>query len=168
MQRMTNLTNSPETSDIRLLLRTHGEQRWLIYELVPVVRQLERRDSLPEDQLGAALAYLEALWIEARQRAAETDAAHAELQAPGGGDVSLHEKARRYYAAVRRLRYALARRVHWLLAAGTGTSSNGATASSSNGATASGGAAASNGAGASTTNGGTPARRPASDRYANS
>jgi hypothetical protein len=175
---MTNLTNSPETSDIRLLLRTHGEQRWLIYELVPVVRQLERRDSLPDDQLGAALAYLEVLWIEARHRAFETDAAHAELEPPGGGEVSLHEKARRYYAAVRRLRYALARRVHRLLAAGTGTSSNGATASNgarasngaaaSNGAGAPNGAAASNGAGASATNGGTPARRPASDRYANS
>jgi hypothetical protein len=175
MQRMTNLANSPETSDIRLLLRAHGEQRWLIYELVPVVRQLEQRDSLPEDQLGAALAYLEVLWIEARHRALETDAAHAELEPPAGGDVSLHEKARRYHAAVRRLRYALARRVHRLLAAGNGISSNGATANgatangaTANGASSSNGGSSANGAGASATNGGTPARRPASDRYANS
>jgi uncharacterized membrane protein YgcG len=170
MQRMTNLANSPETSDIRLLLRAHGEQRWLIYELVPVVRQLEQRDSLPEDQLGAALAYLEVLWIEARHRAFETDAAHAELEPPAGGDVSLHEKARRYHAAVRRLRYALARRVHELLAAGSGVSSNGATTNgaTANGGSSSNGGSSANGAGASATNGGTPARRPASDRYANS
>jgi hypothetical protein len=115
---MTDLADTPQTSDICLLLRAHGEQHWLIYELVPVVRQLEQRDSLPEDQLGAALAYLEALWIEARRRAAETDAAHAELEEPGGGDVCLHEKARRYYAAVRRLRRALAVRVQRLLTAG--------------------------------------------------
>jgi hypothetical protein len=148
---MTDLADTPQTSDICLLLRAHGEQRWLIYELVPVVRQLEQRDSLPEDQLGAALAYLEALWIEARRRAAETDAAHAELEQPGGGDVSLHEKARRYYAAVRRLRGALARRVQRLLSAGSDASDE---ATSSNGATA--------------VNGGAPARRPILDRSASS
>jgi hypothetical protein len=117
MPAMTNRPNFPQTADICLLLRAHGEQRWLIYEVVPVVRQLEQR-SLPEDQLGAALAYLEALQIEARLRAAETDAAYAELHAPGGGgDVSLHEKARRYHSAVRRLRDALAQRIDRLLAA---------------------------------------------------
>jgi hypothetical protein len=151
MPRMTNLADTPQTSDICLLLRAHGEQRWLIYELVPVVRQLEQLDSLPEDQLGAALAYLEALWIEARRRAAETDAAHAELEAPGGGDVSLHEKARRYYAAVRRLRRALDVRVQRLLAAGSEDSDE---ESSSNGSAAE--------------NGGAPARWPILDRSASS
>jgi hypothetical protein len=118
MPAMTDHPDSTQLSDICLLLRAHGEQRWLIYELVPVVRQLEQ-GSVPEDQLGAALAYLEALGIEARHRAAETDAAYAELQPPRGGDVSLHEKARRYHAAVRRLRDAVMRRIDRLLAAGS-------------------------------------------------
>jgi hypothetical protein len=116
---MTDLSKADQTSDICLLLRAHGEQRWLIYELVPVVRQLEQPDSLPEDQLGAAFAYLEALWIEARHRAGETDAAFAELEPPENGeDISIQEKARRYYTAVRRLRRALSQRVEALLELG--------------------------------------------------
>ncbi len=114
---MKDLAESPQTSDICLLLRAHGEQRWLIYEVVPVVRQLEQRDSLLDEELGAALAYLEVLQVEARRLAAETDAAYAELEAPAaGGDLSLHEKARRYHVAVWRLRRALDRRVGQLLA----------------------------------------------------
>jgi hypothetical protein len=109
-----------QTSDICLLLRAHGEQHWLIYELVPVVRELEQRRSVPDGELGTALAYLEALWIEAHMRAAETDAASAALEPPGScADVPLHEKARNYHAAVRRLRAALTCRVEPLLAAGT-------------------------------------------------
>jgi hypothetical protein len=109
-----------QTSDICLLLRAHAEQHWLIYELVPVVRELEQRDSAPDEDLGAALAYVEALWIEARMRALETDAASAALPPPGScPDLVLHEKARRYHAAVRRLRDVLTRRVERLLAAGT-------------------------------------------------
>jgi hypothetical protein len=121
---MTDLSNSPQTSDICLLLRAHGEQHWLIYEVVPVVRQLEQLELLPEDELGAALAYLEALWIEARRRAVETDAAFAELETPAAsGEESMQEKGRRYYAAVRRLRAALAKRVGRLLEAGSETGS---------------------------------------------
>ena len=113
---MTDRSPTSETADICLLLRAHGEQRWLIYQLVPVVREIEQ-DSLPEEQLGAALAYLEALWIEARRRAAETEAAYEQLESPGAvADISVHEKARRYHAAVRRLRDALERRVDRLLA----------------------------------------------------
>ena len=67
-------------SDVCLLLRAHAEQRWLSLEVGPVLRQLQQRDELPEEQLGAALAYLEVLWIEAAQRAAETDAAYAQLE----------------------------------------------------------------------------------------
>jgi hypothetical protein len=116
MPAMTHPSNPPQTSDICLLLRAHGEQHWLIYEVVPVVRSLEQGE-ISEDESGAALAYLEALSIEARRRAGETDAAYAELEAPrGGGDVSLYEKARRYHAAVRRLRQALAHRIDGLLA----------------------------------------------------
>ena len=113
---MTDRVPAPQTSDICLLLRAHGEQRWLIYQLVPVVREIEQ-ESLPEEQLGAALAYLEALWIEARRRAAETEAAYEQLESPGAvADISVHQKARRYHAAVRRLRDALERRVDRLLA----------------------------------------------------
>jgi len=115
---MTDRSTSHETSDICLLLRAHGEQRWLIYEVIPVVRQLEHPEGLPPDQRGAAFAYLEALWIEARDRARDTDAAYAELEPPGSGDdYSVHEKARRYHTAVRRLRTSLAQRVERLLTA---------------------------------------------------
>jgi hypothetical protein len=116
MPAMTDPSHTSETSDICLLLRAHGEQRWLIYQLVPVVREIEQ-DALPEEQLGAALAYLEALWIEARRRARETEAAFEQLDSPRpGDDLSVHEKARRYHAAVRRLRDALERRVDRQLA----------------------------------------------------
>jgi hypothetical protein len=99
-----------------LLLRAHAEQHWLSHEVVPVLRQLEQRDSLPEEQLGAALAYLEALWIEATGRAAETDAAYAELDAPvTGGDPALSDEARGYHAAVRGLRAAVASHVAQLV-----------------------------------------------------
>ena len=106
------------TSDISLLLRAHAEQRWLSHEVVPVLRQLEQRDCLPEEQLGAALAYLEVLWIEASQRAAESDAAYAELQVSGlYGEPPLYGKARSYHGAVVRLREAIARHVIQLVAA---------------------------------------------------
>jgi predicted outer membrane lipoprotein len=115
---MTDRSPTHQTSDICLLLRAHGEQRWLIYEVIPVVRQLEQPDGLPQDQLGAAFAYLEALWIEARDRARDTDAAYAELEPPEpGDDYSVHEKARRYHTAVRRLRTSLAQRVERLITA---------------------------------------------------
>ena len=106
------------TSDICLLLRSHAEQRWLCHEVLPVLRQLEHRDSLPEEQLGAALAYLEVLWIEASQRAAETDSAYLALQVESlYGEAPLHGKARSYHAAVIRLREAIARHVVQLVAA---------------------------------------------------
>src|SRR6266480_2424265 len=81
--RMIDHSPPDQTSDICLLLRAHAEQHWLIYELVPVVRELEQRDSAPDEDLAAALAYVEALWIEARMRAFETDAASAALRSPG-------------------------------------------------------------------------------------
>jgi hypothetical protein len=123
----------PPPSDVCLLLRAHAEQRWLSIEVSPVLRQLRQRDSLPEEQLGAALAYLEVLWIEATQRAAETDAAFAELEAseraaktgapytePGSsatGGWTLPSKARRYRVAVLTLRDVFGRQVAALLAA---------------------------------------------------
>jgi hypothetical protein len=120
-------------SDVCLLLRAHAEQRWLSLELSPVLRQLQQPDSLPEEQLGAAMAYLEVLWIEAAQRAAETDAAYTALvaceRAAEAGEHStlpeheiddggwtLPSKARRYHAAVRTLRVVLGHHVSTLLA----------------------------------------------------
>jgi hypothetical protein len=113
------MTDQPQTSqppDICLLLRSHAEQRWLISEVLPVLRQLEQPGVIPEDQLGAALAYLEVLWLDACTRAAETDAACAKLDAADAtGDAVLYDKARRYHAAVRRLRSAVQRRVTRLI-----------------------------------------------------
>jgi len=113
------MTPQPSTSqppDICLLLRAHGEQRWLTSEVLPVVRQLELPGSIPEDQLGAALAYLEILWLDACTRAAETDAACAKLGSTNtDGDRVLYDKARRYHASVRRLRTAVGKRVTQLI-----------------------------------------------------
>jgi hypothetical protein len=123
----------PPPSDVCLLLRAHAEQRWLSLEVGPVLRQLRQRDSLPEEQLGAALAYLEVLWIEASERAAETDAAYAQLEAseraakaeaadaeadasPASGGWTLPSKARRYRVAVLTLRDVFGRQVAALLA----------------------------------------------------
>jgi len=114
---MSNSLHSPETDDICLLLRAHGEQLWMLSRVLPLVCKLERREQLPDEQMGAALAYLEVLWIEARSRAAESDAALARLRAPGGGPTgTLRERALRYHAAVRRLRTSLGGRVERLLA----------------------------------------------------
>jgi hypothetical protein len=129
------MTHDPELSppsDVCLLLRAHAEQRWLNLEVGPVLRQLQQRETLPEEQLGAAMAYLEVLWIQAAQRAGETDAAYAQLEAcesaaandgghaqpdsPDGGGGTLPSKARRYHAAVRTLREVLGHQVSALLA----------------------------------------------------
>ncbi len=118
MTDMPDNSNISEPHDICVLLRAHGEEHWLVSEVLPVLRQIEQPGAIPEDQLGAALAYLEILWLDARLRAAETDAAFARLDPRDSGrDVILHEKASRYHAAVRRLRTSLARRVRertWL------------------------------------------------------
>ena len=78
---MTSHLHPHPVSDVCLLLRAHAEQGWLNHELVPIVHQLEHRDSLAEEEVEAALAYLEVLWLEASLRAAETDAAYADLEA---------------------------------------------------------------------------------------
>jgi len=113
---MPNRSDHSPPADVCLLLRAHAEARWLSHEVVPVLRELER-EHLPDEQLGAALAYLEVLWIEARGRAAETDAARAELDTTGpDGEHALHSNARRYHAAVRRLRTTIDHRVDRLVA----------------------------------------------------
>jgi hypothetical protein len=114
---MTNPPDPSPLSDVCLLLRAHAEQSWLNHEVLPVLRELEQDDSLPQEQLGAAHAYLEVLWIEASQRAAETEAAHADLDAIDASGVrALSGKARGYHAAVRALRSHLAQQVALRLA----------------------------------------------------
>jgi hypothetical protein len=102
--------------DICLILRAHGEQLWMTAEVLPIVRQLEQPGTIPDDQVGAALAYLEVLWLDAGARAADTDAARAELdRTRAEHDRFLSEKACRYHTAVRRLRAAVADRVTELI-----------------------------------------------------
>jgi len=108
------------------MLRSHAEQRWLTREVVPVLRQLQTPGGVPDEQLGAALAYLEVTWLEAARLAGETDAACADLDdAATSASASpledatetLPSKARSYHAAVRTLREAVARNVAALIAA---------------------------------------------------
>lgn len=113
-----NPDQSNPPSDVCLLLRAYAEQRWLSREVVPVLRQLQTPEALPEEQLGAALAYLEVTWLEASRHAAETDAAFAALQdAAPDAEEALLSKARRYHAAVRFLREAVERHVDAFIAA---------------------------------------------------
>jgi hypothetical protein len=120
---MTDHSEPSPPCDVHLLLRAHAYQHWLSREVVPVVRELQQPRSLPTEQLGVALAYLEVLWIEASRRAAETDAAYAELDAcssetdgaSASGDGTLQGMIRRYHEAVRSLHDCIARRVSELL-----------------------------------------------------
>jgi hypothetical protein len=116
MLRMTIHFDPYPISDVCLLLRAHAEQGWLSHELVPLLRQFEQSDSLPQDELDAALAYLEVLWLEACQRAAETEAAYAELDTyASSGDRVLSREARSYRTAVCALRDAVGHHVDRLL-----------------------------------------------------
>ena len=107
---MNQPSSLSQPSDMCLLLRAYAEQRWITSELLPVVRELESPDQIPEEQLGAALAYLEVLWVDARRRAVETDAALEALGAPAATPGALRT-GRRYNAAVRRLRASVEERV---------------------------------------------------------
>jgi hypothetical protein len=111
MSSMAESTHTSSTQDICVLLRIHGEEHWLTTEVLPVVRELESPHDVAQEQLGAALAYLEVLWLDALRRAAETDAACATLTAGAQRDRVLFDKTRRYHAAVRRLRSSLGHRV---------------------------------------------------------
>lgn len=109
-------------ADVSLMLRAHAELRSLTREVVPVLCQLETGSGLPDDQHGAAIAYLEVTWRQARRCASEGDAAHAQLCAHRREDVLLEEAeedlfhgACRYYEAVKALRDAVGRRVGRLL-----------------------------------------------------
>lgn len=112
---MNTTTDTEHPADICLLLRVHAEQRWLANKVVPILRQLEQPGSIAEEDAGAAIAYLEVLWLEAGLRAIETDAAHGKLEgAADESSVLISERGRRYHAAVRRLRETIGRRVRSL------------------------------------------------------
>jgi hypothetical protein len=119
--------------DVCLLLRAHAEELWLRRRVLPIVEELESQTA--DGDLGAALAYLEVLWLDAMSRAAETDAAAALLAAyygnctgsgdggasgyalgpsPCDGDALLCAEARRLHASVRLLRERLGPRVRSL------------------------------------------------------
>ncbi|HEY8303003.1 MAG TPA: hypothetical protein VIG42_00300 [Solirubrobacteraceae bacterium] len=98
-------------SDVTLLLRADAEHGWLHREVIPVLLEVEAHGRLPDEQTGAALAYLEAMWREAAIRARETDTAHARLTPPGGGHNSLSASADRYHTVVTALRGILTERV---------------------------------------------------------
>jgi hypothetical protein len=109
---MSNSFDSSLPSDVCLLLRADAEQCWLRREVIPVLRHLETREQLPDDQVKAALAYLEVIWSEATARAGETDAAHTHLRTEEDGEHdALSGPAGRYHAAVRVLRGVVAERV---------------------------------------------------------
>jgi hypothetical protein len=107
----------PPPAEVCLLLRSHAEAQWLTGKVVPLVRELEQPGGRPRNHMGDPYAYLEALWIEACGRAAETDGARVELEMPGPvRDLAVQERALRYHTAVRRLRHAITRRVDRLMA----------------------------------------------------
>lgn len=117
MSEPSTTTPLPPSADVSLLLRAHSEQRWLSREVIPVVRQIESPEQLPDEQLPAATAYLEVIWAEAAARARETDAALRQLGELDHASEPLPTRARRYHTAVRALRLAVARRVTPLIAA---------------------------------------------------
>jgi hypothetical protein len=103
--------------DISLLLRVYGEQRWLLREVLPALREAERPGAVPSDDVAAALAYLEMLWSQADRLAKETDSAAAELDPRDlRCSVGLVEKAQRYHASIRRLRLGVETRIARLTA----------------------------------------------------
>jgi hypothetical protein len=108
---MSNSLEPLLPSDIGLLLRADAEQCWLHREVIPVLREVETPEALPEEEVGAALAYLEAMWNEATLRARATDAAHNHLYAHEQQREALAGPATRYHAAVRVLRRIVAERV---------------------------------------------------------
>jgi len=105
-------SDSSYPSDICVLLRAYGEHRWLASQVLPVLVQVESGDEICDEELGAALAYLEVLWLDACRRAAHTEAALEVLLAEDPRTRGeLHRQARSYSTAVRSLRSELAARV---------------------------------------------------------
>jgi hypothetical protein len=125
---MSDLPPIPVTPpEVSLLLRTHAEQRWLSHEVSPVARQLQTREGLPEEQVGAALAYLEVVWSEAARRAGDTDGAATQLELclPEVADAPLGARAQAYHATVVAQRAGLYGQVASLLTAAADVPSKG-------------------------------------------
>jgi hypothetical protein len=113
---MSASSNPSLPSDVCLLLRADAEQCWLHREVIPVLRQVEASEHLPEEEIAAALAYLEAMWDEARVRARATDAARTGLGSADEEDRNLSDRADHYHVAVRTLREVVASKVAPLVA----------------------------------------------------
>jgi hypothetical protein len=134
---MSHGSNDSYPSDICVMLRAHGEQFWLTSQVIPVLERVEQRDPFDEDD-HPALAFLEMLWVDARRRATETDAAFKDMlasplsgapgdsfQEPSAGVIGgygttgwpFQAEAGRYHAAVCALRSDVRTRVERLLAA---------------------------------------------------
>lgn len=118
MSEHINKTDGPP-ADVELMLRAHAETRCLSREVIPVVRQIETGAGLPQEQYGAAMAYLEVTWLQARRRARESDAAYLQLCVlpadRADGEDEIYSGACRYYTAVKALREVVQRRVGMLL-----------------------------------------------------
>jgi hypothetical protein len=109
---MDALKDTPHPPDISLLLRVYGEQRWLLREVLPALREAERPGAVASDDVAAALAYLEMIWSQADRLAKETDSAAAELDPRDlRCSVGLVDKAQRYHASIRRLRLGVEARI---------------------------------------------------------
>jgi hypothetical protein len=111
-------------ADVDLMLRAHAETRCLSREVIPVLRQIETGNDLPQEQYGAAMAYLEVTWLAARRCARESDAAYGQLCALPGDEIGARSDrdellggACRYYESVKELREVVQRRVSMLLGA---------------------------------------------------
>ncbi len=113
--RGTQLTaQAPGQDEVCLMLRAHAEHGWLEREVLPVVLELHAMDLVPAYEQAPALAYLEAVWSEAKCRAAATDTSDSGLQPITPGS-SLCGRAHRYHGCVRALREKLAAHVDLLL-----------------------------------------------------
>lgn len=113
----------PEAADVILMLRAHAEQLWLSREVIPVLRQLEMHDG-SDEQLAAAVAYLEVIWLEALRHARETETArqeHERARAEEQGEV-IPSRANRYHAAIKNLREVVSLRIERLRATAPGLS----------------------------------------------
>ena len=122
-EKLSASTERPLAPDVCLLLRAHAEQLWLRREVISVLRQLESENGvLHEEQLGAAFAYLEVIWLEALRHAQDTEAARQLLDQSSQTEerAALCAAADRYHGAVKDLRRVVALRVQHLSAASPG------------------------------------------------
>ena len=101
--------------EVCLMLRADAEMRCLSRQVIPALCEAERTEGVRDDALGAAIAYLEVLWMEAQGRASATEAAFAEAigsaSAAGSSADDLCGKAQRFHTAVSMLRKTVTERI---------------------------------------------------------